>query len=418
MAGLRVFVSSTCFDLGQSRDQLRSLLSRMGYEPVMSEYSDILYDPKDHTHVSCIRDIVNADMLVLMIGSRFGGTASTSALPLLDFTSLSDMSSSVEVLAEKEKLSITQLEVLRAIELDIPLFAFVDEKVYADHHVYQNNKNNPILDKIKFPSIDKPETARYIFEFINLITHRVSNNAIVSYKNFARIEDHLVKQWSLLFQRLLRDRRDKAVDQRRADIVIEQIEGLKAAVLQSISAGAAREIAKSVLRFRRLADVLIGLRTGPINVDIDQFNGTFDQLIERFGVVRVVDGDHSPIARTYLVLGDDTFYYVRMPLRVLLNLNSDWESFKNLELGTRHAVLEAIESTSSPLPLMRYRAESFSAYQESIEQNFSAPQEAGRSLREPPLETKVEAEARTPKRPARPAESKAAPKLRQPRGKA
>ena len=93
-------------------------------------------------------------MIVLMIGSRFGGTASDQALPLLDFSALSDASTSVDALSIKEKLSITQLEVLKAIELDIPLFAFVDEKVYADHHVYQSNKQNPALDKIKFPSID------------------------------------------------------------------------------------------------------------------------------------------------------------------------------------------------------------------------------------------------------------------------
>jgi hypothetical protein len=380
LAGLRVFVSSTCFDLGQSRDQLRSMLIRMGYEPVMSEYSDILYDPQDHTHVSCVRDIANADMMVLMIGSRFGGTAVGQALPLIDFTALSDSSSSVEMLAEKEKLSITQLEVLKAVELEIPLFAFVDEKVYSDHKVYQNNKSNPVLEKIKFPSIDKPETAKYIFEFINLISHRVSNNAIVSYRNFARIEDHLIKQWSLLFQRLLRDRRDKSVDQRRADLVIEQIEGLRAAVLQSISAGAAREIAKSVLKYRRLADTINGLQGGPRRVNIDEFSGTFTELLDAYGVEEVTEGDLNR-ARCYLVLDDDSFYIARMPVRALLNLESDWEGFQELELGARHAVLEATESASSLVPSVRYIPESYRDYIERNERAYLTSSDAS-ALRE------------------------------------
>ena len=380
MAGLRVFISSTCFDLGSSRDQLRAMLTRMGYEPIMSEYSDILYDPQDHTHVSCVRDIANADMIVLMIGSRFGGIASGQTLPLLDFSVLADASASVDVLSSKEKLSITQLEVLKAIELDIPLFAFVDEKVYADHHVYQNNKLNPILEKIKFPSIDKPETAKYIFEFINLISHRVSNNAIVSYKNFARIEDHLIKQWSLLFQRLLRDRRDSAVDQRRADIVIEQIEGLKAAVLQSISAGAARDIAKSVLRYRRLADVLIGLKTGPSVVNIDEFQGDFQDLLEAYGVTDIVEFEPTGISRAFLVLSDETFYSARIPARLLHSLNGDWDSFKKLDIGVRHAVLEAIESTERMVPIVVYRPENLSAYRQRMEQSYSSLSPAANRL--------------------------------------
>lgn len=44
MAALRVFVSSTCVDLGAHREQIRTLLTNMGYEPIMSDFSDVLYD--------------------------------------------------------------------------------------------------------------------------------------------------------------------------------------------------------------------------------------------------------------------------------------------------------------------------------------------------------------------------------------
>ncbi|WP_158694106.1 DUF4062 domain-containing protein, partial [Cronobacter malonaticus] len=73
MAGLRVFVSSTCYDLSLLRSQLRIFIQNLGYEPMMSDYSDLLYDPRQHTHTSCIDEVSSADVVVLIIGSRFGG---------------------------------------------------------------------------------------------------------------------------------------------------------------------------------------------------------------------------------------------------------------------------------------------------------------------------------------------------------
>ena len=36
MAGLKIFVSSTCFDLSILRSELRNFIASLGYEPVMS----------------------------------------------------------------------------------------------------------------------------------------------------------------------------------------------------------------------------------------------------------------------------------------------------------------------------------------------------------------------------------------------
>jgi hypothetical protein len=52
MAKLRVFVSSTCYGLGVLRTELRPFIASLGYEPVMSEFSDILYDLHVYRHIS------------------------------------------------------------------------------------------------------------------------------------------------------------------------------------------------------------------------------------------------------------------------------------------------------------------------------------------------------------------------------
>jgi hypothetical protein len=182
-----------------AREQLRAFLLRLGYDPILSEYSDVLYDPRTHTHTSCIQDVPNADMVVLLIGSRFGGRAVPEALSLIDLENLVNSSFDVTVLKDPEKLSITQLEVLKAIDASVPVFAFVEETVMHDQRVYQNNKD--LSEKIKFPSIDKPDTAKYIFEFISFLHHRNKGNAVIPFSRISDIETHLLKQWGSLFQK-------------------------------------------------------------------------------------------------------------------------------------------------------------------------------------------------------------------------
>jgi hypothetical protein len=352
MAGLKVFVSSTCVDLGAQRAQVRTLLERMGYEPVMSEHSDVLFDHRMHTHTSCIKEIANADMVILLIGSRFGGTATPEALADFEIGDLSKASSKSDLVIDKHKLSVTQVEVMKAIESDVPLFAFVDSKVYSDHHLYQKNKEKTFAQEITYPSIEKPNTAKYIFEFITFITHRFSNNAITPYAGFSDIEDHLIKQWSMMFQRLVRDERDKSIDGRRADAMLEQIQDLKAVVLQSIGAGSGRDVARSVLRYRRLADFLLALRVFNPELNLADYNGTFDGLLTEFGIVDVrpanATGNMAP--RTILIRNDDTHLQLRVPDRRFSHFAVEWKGFSQLEKDTKTAVLEGVEDSEAAMP--------------------------------------------------------------------
>lgn len=36
----------------------------------MSEYADVLFDPRTHTHTSCVNEVKNCDIMVVIIGSR------------------------------------------------------------------------------------------------------------------------------------------------------------------------------------------------------------------------------------------------------------------------------------------------------------------------------------------------------------
>ena len=70
----RVFVSSTFYDLRQIRADLNDFLdSQMGYRALISELDTFPIDPDQDTIENSkkqVRD--NADILILIIGSRYG----------------------------------------------------------------------------------------------------------------------------------------------------------------------------------------------------------------------------------------------------------------------------------------------------------------------------------------------------------
>ncbi|AUF97202.1 hypothetical protein CXQ80_15865 [Pseudomonas sp. 02C 26] len=188
MATPRVFVSSTCYDLKYIRENLKYFIRNIGYEPVLSDDGAVFYDPKKHTHESCLTEVPNCQLFVLIIGGRFGG----------------------EYIGKET--SITNEEYREAIRRKIPIFAMIEQAVYSDHFVYSSNKNNKELDrsKISYPSIDK--NAPKIFEFIDEVRKQAINNALIPFRDFNDIENYLRQQWAgMMFSFLLQDNENARV---------------------------------------------------------------------------------------------------------------------------------------------------------------------------------------------------------------
>lgn len=361
MPSPKVFVSSTCYDLGPTREQIRNFLLGLGYDPILSEYSDVLYDHRTHTHTSCLQEVPSADIVVLIVGSRFGGKAVPEALSAVNIECISNNGFDVSALDNIPNLSVTQLEVLKALEAQLPVFAFVDEKVWHDHHVYE--KNRDIVDKIRFPSIEKPETAGYIFEFINFLKSRIRGNAVISFAKVEDIENHLRKQWASLFQRLLREDRDRDYEARRIFGLSEQIEDLKTAVLSTISSSQSRDIARGAIKYRRLIDFLSGLMIKNISV-IYQGTMPFEVLLENAGITKTIElGDRDrarPFGRTILLKEDGTYFELRYPKDILSGISADWNSFVAMPTESRKVIYEALSDWERMGPrLLRYRDTKF-----------------------------------------------------------
>lgn len=144
MAVPRIFLSSTCYDLAEIRDSLGSFITSCGFEPCLSDKGDIFYHPDLHSHDSCIHEISNCHLFVLLVSGRFGGN----------------------YISDPEK-SIVNAEYAAAKEINMPVFSFVKREVLDDHRFYQKNKNKDKIEEMDFPSIENQKNA---IEFLTLST--------------------------------------------------------------------------------------------------------------------------------------------------------------------------------------------------------------------------------------------------------
>lgn len=365
MASLKVFISSTCYDLGMVRSELRNSISNLGHEPIMSEYNDILFDPNDHTHTSCVNEITNTDVILLIIGSRFGGKAIPEAVNKIDFEKIKNTSKSTDFLLKNtDKISITQMEVLKAIDLNIPIYVFVESKVLNDHFLYEKNKDKEFIDKIEFPSIDRKETAIYIFEFINFLRLRGKNNGVFEFSKMSDIEEILKKQWSAQLQKLFYEQRKGKNTRIKSDLFLEGIQDIKSLILSTINSDNGKEIGKGVLRYRRLIEFFQAFTS----IDIYSFlkqDITWSTLLKQLGIKDVATMESDGINTTnrrglYLIKDDGTYYEFRYPTRLYENLVQEWNGFRRLADNLKDAIIESIsESERGGITMLRYRDTQF-----------------------------------------------------------
>lgn len=161
-----VFVSSTCYDLKQVREDLKSFFEQnYGFQAMLSEFNSFPIDPCKGTFENCLNNVdKTADVFVLIIGNRYGYITDVGK-------------------------SITNLEYLHAKAKGIPIFVFVDKQIYNNMMVWRSNKNADftfLVDNSK------------IFEFVSEI-YEQSEQWVYTYESVRDITSTLKEQFCLLF---------------------------------------------------------------------------------------------------------------------------------------------------------------------------------------------------------------------------
>ena len=184
----RIFVSSTFYDMKYIREDLTRFISMMNYEPILSETGSIGYTPYKKLDISCYEAMHNSDMAVLIIGGRYGSPAS-------DEKTKNELS---------EYISVTRQEFRTARDEHIPVYVFIDEKVFTEYELYLSNSDREIVNDINYNYIDNINIFRFISEIRSLGLPEFHFSTIKD------IENALADQWAGLMKDHLKLLREQA----------------------------------------------------------------------------------------------------------------------------------------------------------------------------------------------------------------
>lgn len=168
-ANINIFVSSTCYDLSQIRNDIRDSITGWGHNPILSEQNDFPIDPQLDNWENCINAVKNfADIFVLIVGEKYGSTGKTGK-------------------------SITNTEYLTAVQKGIPIYTFTSKRMVTLLEAWKLNPSVKLSEGIDDNNI---------FKFINEVRSK-SGRWNFEYDTALDIIDTLRKQLSILFRNSL-----------------------------------------------------------------------------------------------------------------------------------------------------------------------------------------------------------------------
>lgn len=139
---MRVFVSSTVYDLLDTRAELEQLLRELGVSPVMSDakLSDFNLSFDANSIETCLLNVESCDAVIFVLDQRYG--------PVLGKYGF-------------DNVSATHLEYRHAKKHARPIYFYVRDRLEADYNILQKNKD---ADDIGFSWISPKDQG--LFDFL------------------------------------------------------------------------------------------------------------------------------------------------------------------------------------------------------------------------------------------------------------
>ena len=124
---MKVFVSSTVFDLVDVRAEVSSLLRQLGVDPVLSDdkLSGFQTEPRKDSIETCLVNVESCDEFLLILDRRYGPRLGKAGY---------------------EDVSATHLVYKRAIELGKPIHVYVRDRLDAEFTIWRKNRKHSTLD--------------------------------------------------------------------------------------------------------------------------------------------------------------------------------------------------------------------------------------------------------------------------------
>jgi hypothetical protein len=151
----------------------------MGFDAVLFERGDIPYSPEIPVDESCNNEITNCQMLILILGGRYGNPTTEDC-------------KKDGVGYPESYRSVTRGEFEQALKMKIPIFVLIEKNVFFEYNTYKKNITNKT---IKYAQVDHIN----VFKLIDDIHARQKSIYIQPFENFDDISNYLREQFAGLF---------------------------------------------------------------------------------------------------------------------------------------------------------------------------------------------------------------------------
>lgn len=177
---MKIFISSTVYDLIDVRSEVAELLRSLGLSPILSDDSLSEFAPKHDANSieSCLANIEASDAVILILDQRYGPSLKQAGY---------------------EDKSATHLEYDRAIELGKPVHVFVRDRLEADFSIWKKNKQKSDL---KLTWVDQKDFR--LFELLSEHRKIVEGESNSNWIDFFRSSIDLKKAIQKKFETMMR----------------------------------------------------------------------------------------------------------------------------------------------------------------------------------------------------------------------
>lgn len=176
---MRVFISSTCYDLTDLRAELEAYFKGAGVEPVLSDSltSDFQVTPDANSIETCLANVRTCDHFIIILSNRYG--------PSLKDAGFADVSA-------------THLEYLEAKKAGIPIHMYVRDRLEADYAIWKANGAKPGL-KLSWSRSEKDWPIFTLLEEHRKLQEAGGNNWLWTFRNSVELKDRIRRDFKNTF---------------------------------------------------------------------------------------------------------------------------------------------------------------------------------------------------------------------------
>jgi len=189
---MKIFLSSTAYDLSDFRALVVDRLEEKGHEVLFHESPTFPARIGLHSHDQCLEAIKESDLVICLIDKRYGGKYAGATLepfkPLRFVVRGAKRTGDkirIELVYDLSKLSITWCEVFVAHEEGIPVVTFARQRTLDEK---ETRRRNQYLKTFSPAYSERNE----IFDFLDWITQRKTNNWIAPFISIVDFEKKLI----------------------------------------------------------------------------------------------------------------------------------------------------------------------------------------------------------------------------------